>query len=446
MSEPVDLSMDSRGRAKRGARPATDRTATDRATTDRSRILDRYRAVRAATLALAADLTPEDAQVQSMPDASPTKWHLAHTAWFFETFLLGPHGDGYQPFDPDFAYLFNSYYEAAGPRHARPNRGLVTRPSLDRVKAYRAHVDAAMERLITLVGEAIWAEAEPLVVLGLHHEQQHQELILMDIKHAFSCNPTEPTFRTQTIPPGVATPMTAKSIEGGLRQIGHDGQGFAFDNEGPRHKVWLEPFSIADRLVTAGEYAEFIADGGYRRPELWLSDGWAAVQRNGWEAPLYWRADGDGWSVFTLSGRRPVDPAEPVCHVSFYEADAYARWAGARLPTEAEWEVAAADAGPPGALMDDGRLHPAPAASGAGLRQMIGDVWEWTASAYLPYPGFQPAAGAVGEYNGKFMSGQMVLRGGSAVTPGDHVRISYRNFFPPEARWAFSGLRLARDA
>ena len=416
---------------------------------DRASLAERYRRVRGATGALVAGLTPEDAQIQSMPDASPAKWHLAHTAWFFETFLLQPFAAGYQPFDPAFAYLFNSYYEAVGPRHARPARGLITRPSLDDVKAYRAHVDAAMSELIGAAPDTVWAQAEPLITLGLHHEQQHQELILMDIKHAFSCNPLEPIFRVRTDEAaGRPTALGWIAFEGGLRRIGHEGEGFAFDNEGPRHKVWLEPFRLADRPASAGDYADFIADDGYRRPELWLSDGWAAVQRNGWTAPLYWSEDEGGWSVFTLSGRRPIDPAEPVCHLSFYEADAYARWAGARLPTEAEWEVAAEGSIAGAGFVDDGRLHPAPAGApiGAAPRQMLGEVWEWTASAYLPYPGFKTAEGAVGEYNGKFMSGQMVLRGGACVTPQGHVRASYRNFFPPEARWAFSGVRLARDA
>ena len=417
---------------------------------DHAALADRYAQVRAATQALVAGLTAEDAQVQSMPDASPVKWHLAHTTWFFETFVLQPFAPGYRPFDPAFGYLFNSYYEAIGPRHARPRRGLLTRPTLDQVRAYRTHVDAAMAGFIDGAAPAVRTEAAPLVGLGLHHEQQHQELILMDIKHAFSCNPLEPAFRERAAEPAASpTPLGWIGFDGGLRQIGHAGEAFAFDNEEPRHKVWLEAFALADRLATAGDYAAFIADGGYRRPELWLSAGWAIVQGEGWTAPLYWREEAAGdWSVFTLAGRRPIDRAEPVCHLSYYEADAYARWAGARLPTEAEWEVATKDAVAGGGFVDDARLHPAPAGpvQDGAPRQMLGEVWEWTASAYLAYPGFVPAAGAVGEYNGKFMSGQMVLRGGACVTPRDHIRASYRNFFPPEARWAFSGVRLARDA
>jgi len=431
-----------------GAQRQRDLESDAAARPDRAPVLTRYQDVRAASLRLTAALTPEDAQIQSMPDASPTKWHLAHTTWFFETFILQPLSGPYRPFDPAFGYLFNSYYDAAGPRHGRTERGLITRPTLSEVLAYRAHVDGAMAALIEGALEGVWEKAEPLVALGLHHEQQHQELILMDIKHAFSCNPLEPVFRAQTLEPaGAASALGWIAYEGGLRRIGHEGEAFAFDNEGPRHRVWLEPFALADRPATAGEALDFIADGGYTRPELWLSDGWAAVQRHGWTAPLYWREDKGAWSMFTLSGRRPIDPAEPVCHLSFYEADAFARWSGARLPTEAEWEVAAEDAVAGGGFVDEGRLHPAPAGWALGQpRQVLGEVWEWTASPYRPYPGFKPAEGAVGEYNGKFMSGQMVLRGGACVTPSDHIRPTYRNFFPPDARWAFSGVRLARDA
>jgi ergothioneine biosynthesis protein EgtB len=427
---------------------------------DRNAQRDRFAGIRHATEALAANLSPEDQAIQSMPDASPTKWHLAHTSWFFETFILGPLDPGYRVFDPAFAYLFNSYYEAVGPRHPRSERGLISRPTVDAVGAYRDHVTTRMARLIDEAGEAAWREAAPRLELGLHHEQQHQELILMDLKHVFSVNPLLPAYqapRRHELASGASGEPTRGWVEfaGGLEEIGHQGPGFAFDNEGPRHKVWLEPFRLASHPVSCGEYREFVADGGYRRPEFWLSDGWAIVQREGWQAPLYWRCEagaGDGeWRLFTLSGERPIDPAEPVCHVSFYEADAFARWAEKRLPSEAEWEVACDSGGGPlaGNLADRGHFHPcpdqAPAAGAPQLRQMVGDVWEWTASPYTAYPRFRPVAGAIGEYNGKFMSSQMVLRGGAAVTPAGHIRTTYRNFFPPASRWAFSGLRLAED-
>ena len=415
---------------------------------DRQAERDRFEAIRRESEALAANLSPEDQAIQSMPDVSPTKWHLAHTSWFFETFILGPLDPGYRPFDPAFAYLFNSYYEAAGPRHPRPQRGLLSRPTVDAIGAYRDHVTAAMLRLFDEADEAVWREAASLIELGLNHEQQHQELILMDIKHVFSVNPLLPGYHAPR-PYAVAAGAPARSwveFAGGLCEIGHAGDGFAFDNEGPRHKVWLEPFRLASHPVTCGEYLEFIADGGYRQPEFWLSDGWATVQQQAWEAPLYWRCEDGEWRIFTLSGERRLDPAEPVCHVSFYEADAFARWAGKRLPTEAEWEIAAAAMPLAGNLADSGLYHPCSGSGGEGeLRHLIGDVWEWTASPYTAYPRFRPVAGAIGEYNGKFMSNQMVLRGGAAVTPADHVRITYRNFFPPSARWAFSGLRLAED-
>ena len=409
----------------------------------------RFEAVRRDSEALAANLTPEDQAIQSMPDVSPTKWHLAHTSWFFETFILAMHDPEYRPFDPAFAYLFNSYYEAVGPRHPRPERGLLSRPTVDAVGAYRDHVTAAMLRLIDSADEAVWHQIAPLLELGLNHEQQHQELILMDIKHVFSANPLLPAYQAPR-PYAVgaaAPPRNWVEFEGGLCEIGHAGPGFAFDNEGPRHKVWLEPFRLATHPVSCGEYREFIEDGGYSRTEYWLSEGWASVQQQGWQAPLYWRcADGE-WRIFTLSGERRIEAAEPVCHVSFYEADAFARWAGKRLPTEAEWEVAGAGVPLVGNFADSGHFHPCADAAGGDtdLRQMIGDVWEWTASPYVPYPRFRPVPGAIGEYNGKFMSNQMVLRGGAAVTPAEHTRITYRNFFPPSARWAFSGLRLAED-
>jgi ergothioneine biosynthesis protein EgtB len=419
--------------------------APDAGTDDREAWRARFQAVRAESLHLAAPLSAEDQQIQSMPDVSPTKWHLAHVTWFFETFLLEPNLAGYRPFDPAFGYLFNSYYEQVGERHPRPQRGLLSRPGLDQVRAYRAHVDAAMARLIADAGEAVWAEIQPLVELGLHHEQQHQELILMDIKHVFWTNPLLPAYApAPSRAAAAALPLEWLDFDGGLVQIGHDGSSFAFDNEAPRHKVWIEPYSLASRLSTCGEYLAFIEDGGYRRPELWLSDGWAAVGREGWSCPLYWREGEDGWEIFTLSGVRSLDPAEPVSHLSYYEADAFARWSSARLPTEAEWE-AAAPAASIGNLAGARRYHPAPAQD-RGLQQMIGDLWEWTMSPYAAYPRYRPPEGAVGEYNGKFMSGQMVLRGGAAVTPEGHVRPTYRNFFPPGARWAFSGVRLAADA
>ena len=407
--------------------------------------LRRYRSVRADSVAVAAPLSAEDQTLQSMPDASPTKWHLAHTSWFFEAFLLEPHLPGYRRFDPMFGYLFNSYYEAVGARHPRPQRGMVSRPGVAEIAAYRAHVDEAMAQLCQRGAERRLAA---LVELGLRHEQQHQELILMDIKHALSLNPMQPAYRrSDGVASRQAPPLTWQSFAGGLHRVGHAGAGFAFDNEGPRHRLWLEPFRLATRVVSNGEYLAFIEAGGYRRPEFWLADGWVAVQAHGWTAPLYWQQeDRGGWSIFTLGGRAPLDTSDPVCHVSYYEADAFAKWAGRRLPREPEWEVAATTVAVTGNFADTGRLHPAPASDGDALQQMYGDVWEWTSSAYEPYPGFRPTAGAVGEYNGKFMSGQMVLRGGCAITPPGHVTATYRNFFPPSARWAFSGIRLAEDA
>jgi ergothioneine biosynthesis protein EgtB len=406
----------------------------------------RYRAVRKLTERLRAPLSAEDCQAQSMDDASPTKWHLAHTSWFFETFALAPSCSGYRPFRPEFQHLFNSYYQQVGPQHPRPQRGLLTRPALDEVLAYRAHIDRHVLEL--LAGASGRAEPVATVVeLGLHHEQQHQELILTDAKHLLAANPLRPAYRAAA--PASCPPASSpgwQAFPGGLREIGYHGYGFAFDNEQPRHRVALTPFALANRLVTNAEFLAFVADGGYARAPLWLADGWAAVQARGWQAPLYWERRGDAWWQFTLAGAQPLAPDEPVCHVSLYEADAYATWAGARLPTEVEWEVAAAAVRVDGNLLDSGRLHPAAAPGGTGMRQLFGDVWEWTRSAYGPYPGYQAPAGALGEYNGKFMCNQLVLRGGSCATPASHIRATYRNFFPPDARWQFSGIRLAKDA
>ncbi len=402
---------------------------------------ERYASVRQQTERLCQPLATEDYVVQSMPDCSPVKWHLAHTSWFFETFLLVPGLPGHQVFHPRYGYLFNSYYQAVGERHRRPERGLLTRPTVDEVWAYRRHVDAGMRRLL----DAGTAPAG-VVELGLHHEQQHQELLLTDIKHLFSRNPLWPAYHDVAVPRGgEVAPLGWVEYAGGTREIGHAGGGFHFDNEGPRHAEVVPAFALGDRLITCGEYLGFLRDGGYRRAELWLSDGWDVVQRDGLCAPLYWEErEGEFWE-FTLSGPRPVDPAAPVCHVSLYEADAYARWAGARLPTEAEWETAADGVEVAGHFADRGTFHPASPVQGR-IRQIYGDVWEWTASPYVPYPGYRLPPGALGEYNGKFMCNQMVLRGGSCVTPEGHMRPTYRNFFPPGARWQFTGIRLARDA
>jgi ergothioneine biosynthesis protein EgtB len=408
-------------------------------------MLDRYSAVRAATEALAEPLSVEDQVIQSMPDASPTKWHRAHTTWFFETFLLAAHARDYRVFDARFGYLFNSYYEAVGPRHARPARGLLSRPSAQEIKQYRAHVDRAMAALIETASDGSWAVIAPLLELGLQHEQQHQELLLTDIKHAFWCNPIRPSYRAEPAPPEDPAPATGwLDIPGGIYEIGHRERGFAFDNELPVHRILLRPFRIADRPVSVGEYLAFMQDGGYERAEFWLSDGWATVQAEGWRAPFYWEpASAGGWQVFTLAGTRPPIPGEPISHVSYYEAAAFASWAGKRLPSEGEYETARRLHGGPAQPARAVRSHPAPLATGRAFYQ---DVWEWAASAYSPYPGYRAAAGAIGEYNGKFMVSQMVLRGRSCVTPPGHDRLAYRNFFPPAARWQFSGFRLAEDA
>jgi ergothioneine biosynthesis protein EgtB len=401
---------------------------------ERDELRSRYLRARRATVALCEPLAVEDCVVQAMPDASPVRWHLAHTTWFFEELVLKPL-PGYQPLDERYAFLFNSYYESLGERHSRPERGLLSRPTVNEVMAYRRYVDDAME--------GRWPQVPPsLVELGIHHEEQHQELLLTDVKLVLASNPLEPAYRPAGgRAPGSPAPLSFSRFDGGVVTVGDGGGGFAFDNERPRHRVLLSPFALADRLVTCGEFLQFLDDGGYARPLLWLSDGWDAIHRSGWQAPLYWVRDRNGWRIRTLAGARAIDPAEPVCHVSFYEAEAFARWAGARLPSESEWEHAAAAAPVRGNFLDSGELHPRPAAPGAS--QLFGDVWEWTASAYLPYPGYAAPVGALGEYNGKFMSNRMVLRGGSSLTWSHHVRASYRNFFSPEARWQMSGFRLA---
>ena len=407
----------------------------------------RFSAVRAHTALLAAPLSAEDCCAQSMPDASPVKWHLAHTTWFFETFVLEPNELGFEPFHPAFRVLFNSYYNGVGAKHPRPQRGLLTRPALSDVLAYRANVEQRMQALLAQQGDN--AALQALVELGLQHEQQHQELLLTDVLHLLSCNPLAPAYRDAPLP--VAAPAQAldwQEFAGGLCEMGHGGRGFSFDNELPRHTTYLAPYALGTRLVNQAEFAAFITDGGYRRPELWLAEGWDWLAAQYIEHPLYWRhAPGGGWTVFGLHGEQPLSPQAPVAHLSYFEADAYARWAGARLPTEAEWEVAAAPLAPALLAPADvprARIEPQ-AAPGRGLRELWGEVWQWTQSSYAPYPGFRAAEGAVGEYNGKFMVNQYVLRGSACATPPGHARLSYRNFFPTTARWQFSGLRLARD-
>ena len=436
-----DLDIDLRARAVHGTRPRPG---------EGEALRHAYDAVRAHSARLTEGLTAEDQALQSMPDCSPVKWHLAHSSWFFETLVLRPHAPGYREHDARFRVLFNSYYESLGERHPRPQRGLLSRPTLEEVWRYRHHVDAGVRALLASEEAAAVARAAPLLTLGLHHEQQHQELILTDLKHAFSLNPLGPAYRPgPPARPGEAPPLHWLAGPEGRVEVGHDGRGFAFDNEAPRHAVLLAPFQIASRPVNCGEYLAFIRDGGYRDPALWLSDGWACVQAEGWSAPAYWRLEADGRAaeLFTLHGWRPLDPSEPVCHLSYYEAAAYAEWVGARLPSEFEWEAAfAAHGGGWPAAPAPPAVHPsAGRASDGGAWQQAGQVWEWTRSAYAPYPGFRPLQGAASEYNGKFMVNQMVLRGGSCASPPGHLRASYRNFFPPAARWQFSGLRLARD-
>ena len=412
-------------------------------TDPREALAARYLAVRHASEALCRPLSVEDYGFQAMADASPPKWHLAHTSWFFETFLLIPYLPGYRPFHPQFEYLFNSYYEAIGPQFPRAQRGLLSRPTVDEVYRYRAQVDAAMAELITHTADDRWPEAEARIVLGCHHEQQHQELLLTDIKYNFSVNTLQPAYRSDlpAAPPRVTPTPGWMEHPGGVVQIGHNSEGFGFDNESPRHRVYVQPHALATRPVSNAEYLEFVEAGGYRRAEFWLADGWRAVRERGWQAPLYWQQMDGRWSQFTLAGLRPLTEHAPVCHVSYYEAEAYGRFRGKRLPTEQEWELAAAGQPVEGNFYESGFLHPQPAMAHA----LFGDVWEWTGSAYLPYPGYRAPADALGEYNGKFMINQMVLRGGSCATPHGHVRASYRNFFYPPDRWQFSGIRLADD-
>lgn len=434
-----------------------------------SALEQRLLASRTFTEGLSAPLSDSDQTVQSMPDTSPTKWHRAHTTWFYETFVLRPNLVGYEPYDEHFNYLFNSYYEAVGERYPRPKRGMVTRPDASTIGTYRQFVDRALEALLGSDDDALLERVAPLIELGIHHEQQHQELILMDIKHVLTNNVFDTAYDARSHEPAPsAGPLGWASVDGGIVDIGFDrdgaeenGQGsFHFDNEGPRHQVLLESFQLADRLITCGEWLEFMADGGYREPTLWLSDGWYTRRDEGWTAPEYWSrsSDDEPWHIHTLTGSRPVDPNEPVCHLSFYEADAYATWAGARLPTEFEWEQASrgprgrdgaflASHDPDGSsVVEASALHPEPAGPPTGeLRQLFGDCWEWTASPYRPYPRYEIPDGAIGEYNGKFMINTMVLRGGCAFTPPDHHRPTYRNFFHPHTRWHLSGVRLARD-
>ncbi|HUG40679.1 MAG TPA: ergothioneine biosynthesis protein EgtB [Longimicrobiales bacterium] len=419
---------------------------------------ERYSGIRRATERLCVPLETEDFVVQSMGDVSPTKWHLAHTSWFFETFVLSPHLEGYRELDPAYRFLFNSYYVQAGERHCRAQRGYISRPTVAEVFEYRRHVDAAMEALLESASGELLERVAPLVETGLHHEQQHQELMLTDIKHVFSVNPLRPVYGGPEEAPDEAVAARPPALDwvaraAGLYEIGHAGPGFAYDNERPRHRVYLERYALASRPVTSAEYLAFMEAGGYERPELWLSLGWAAVEENEWSEPFYWEKRDGEWWTYTLGGMRRVHPHEPAVHLSYFEADAYARWADARLPSEAEWEVAATDLRIAGNFVESGRFHPAPAGAGAGPSgerdggpaQMYGDVWEWTRSQYDPYPGYRPPDGALGEYNGKFMCNQFVLRGGSCATPGSHIRPSYRNFFPPDATWQFTGVRLARD-
>ncbi len=409
-------------------------------------LLEKYRQVRNDSEYLCEPLEIEDYGIQTMPDVSPPKWHLAHTSWFFETFILVPYLNRYREFNPAFVRLFNSYYEQVGEFHPRPQRGFLSRPTVREVKAYRQHVDEAMARLLDSTQHPEYDTIHKLAIIGLNHEQQHQELLLTDLKHIFSMNPLKPVYRPLPEKKQPSTTLRFIDQAGGLIETGHRGDSFAYDNEAPRHRVFLEPYRLASRPVTNAEYLAFIEDQGYQRPELWLSEGWSAIKQGHFSHPLYWQRDGEQWLQFTLGGMRELDPAAPVCHVNYYEASAYAEWAGKRLPTEAEWETVGAGQFIKGNLRDAGYLQPVASAEDNGFSQVYGDVWEWTRSAYSPYPGFRTPAGALGEYNGKFMCGQYVLRGGSCVTPASHIRATYRNFFYPADQWQFSGIRLAEDA
>ena len=426
-------------------------------TDDLASLTDRYRTVRDFSEAFCEPLNTEDYVVQTVENVSPTKWHLAHTTWFFETFILREYLDDYELLNDTYPYLFNSYYIQAGERHCRDRRGYISRPTVEQVYEYRHYVDEHMQALMRSVDEETFEALAPLIEIGIHHEQQHQELMVTDIKHVLSVNPLRPAYRDDLTPPAIteAPDLDWVNFEGGLYEIGYDGDGFCYDNETPRHKEYLEPFQLGNRLVTNGEYLQFMEDGGYERPELWLSAGWATVQENDWSEPFYWEEHEGTWYLHTLGGLREVNPAEPVSHLSYYEADAFARWADARLPTEAEWEVAARGLPVQGNFVGQQNFHPVPLAEDAvghtpdagdgPLHQMFGDVWEWTRSHYSPYPGYEPLPGAIGEYNGKFMCEQFVLRGGSCATSKSHIRPTYRNFFYPDEAWQFMGLRLARD-
>jgi ergothioneine biosynthesis protein EgtB len=433
------------------------RTTTDETTSARDELLSLYDDVRKRTEALCRPLETEDYVVQSITDVSPPKWHLGHTAWFFERVILQQYKNGYRPLDERYYFVFNSYYQSFGARWQRDMRGTLSRPTVADVYRYRSAVDERMRKFLISVDEQLFPEIDALVRLGLQHEQQHQELLVTDIKHILACNPLRPVYMSPSMggrTRSAGVPAVRYTLfRGGIRELGYEGDGFAWDNERPRHKVLLDDFSLMNRLVTCGEFLEFMNDGGYKNPLLWLSDGWDVVMQQGWDSPLYWEMMDGEWFITTLSGLRPVDPDEPVSHVSYYEALAYARWRDARLPTEAEWEVAAmkTNADPSGGnFVEEGHLHPVPLGQTSGheptgLSQMFGDVWEWTGSAYLPYPGYKQERGPLGEYNGKFMNNQMVLRGGSCATPRSHIRPTYRNFFQPEKRWQFTGIRLARE-